>query len=68
MATVKDRRMNAIVSEELYAAVIAKSKATGIIYSAVIRRALENFVVTGVLPPPVPAAEPARRKSRNAPP
>jgi hypothetical protein len=45
----KLKTVNTRISDELHAAVIAKSEATGVAYSHVMRRALEDWVVQRVI-------------------
>lgn len=49
---MKTKNVNIIVRvpDDLYAAMKEKSAETGVAYSFVARRALENWVATGILP------------------
>ena len=53
MARIKTESITIRLTPVLYQAVIAKSEETAVNYSEVVRRALENWVATGILPPRV---------------
>lgn len=44
------QKMMVTVNDNLYAAVKVKVNETGIPYSVIVRRALENWVITGIVP------------------
>ena len=47
----KARKLTVLVDDDLYRKIKAKSDETGVPFSVVARRALENWVVTGEMPP-----------------
>ena len=53
MVQIKIKIISVRLPYGLYQAVIAKSEETAVNYSEVVRRALENWVATGILPPRV---------------
>jgi hypothetical protein len=53
----KTRKLTIVVDEDLYRKIKDKSVQTGVPFSVVARRALENWVMMGEMPPVPPETE-----------
>lgn len=53
----KTHKLTILVNEDLYSKIKDKSDETGVPFSVVARRALENWVMTGEMPPVSPKTE-----------
>jgi hypothetical protein len=53
----KIRKLTILVDEDLYGKIKDKSDETGVPFSVIARRALENWVARGEVPPGTPKSE-----------